>query len=341
MPKRLQPLSIALCFDLSDLSPEDDGIFVLPLIPSGSFVGNDGRNFSNPYPDAIVSAFKNKLPFDIEHSTEIKAAKGEEAPAVGWIESLENRNGTVYGLVKFNDAGKWRLRDKSYKYYSPAFYHDDSGVIYAISSAGLTNKPNLDLPALNRVQETSPPTSKNNQKVNNMKLPLAITLALGLNTEATEEQVVSSITLLKNDKEIALNSANHPSLEKFIPKETHELALNSEKSRADVAEGKLKTIADKESDGLVEKAITEGKIAPANKDMYVSLCRTEAGRTQFESFVKSAPTIVDSKPVKTKVKEGESEALEEHEIAMCRKLNMTHEDFTKSKNRIALNQENK
>lgn len=46
----------------------------------------------------IIEAFRERavsLPVDMEHSTEIKAPNGEPAPAVGWIEDLEDRGGAV------------------------------------------------------------------------------------------------------------------------------------------------------------------------------------------------------------------------------------------------------
>ena len=66
---------------------------------------------------------------------------------------------------------------------------------------------------------------------------------------------------------MALNRAENPDLTKFIPVETHQLALN----RAESAESKLNDIAIKESEALVDSAIEAGKVAPANREMYLAL----------------------------------------------------------------------
>ena len=147
---------------------------------------------------------------------------------------------------------------------------------------------------------------------------------------ATEQDAVTAIGALKSAEQIALNRANQPDLTKFVPKETYEVALN----RATTAESAIKAVQDKETEGLVDAAIAAGKVAPANKEMYVALCRTEGGREQFEKFAESAPKIVGATPTKTPVQQQEG-ALEEHEIAMCRKLQISEGDFLKSK--LALN----
>ncbi|ASX26708.1 hypothetical protein [Candidatus Williamhamiltonella defendens] len=59
-----------------------------------------------------------------------------------------------------------------------------------------------------------------------MNLPLALFTALGLSAQATEAQAVSAIHQMKTDKDKALNSVSHPSLEKFVPRTDHDAALN-------------------------------------------------------------------------------------------------------------------
>ena len=312
---------LAMCFNLSksviDALGEEEGANTvwLPMIPAGEAKGRDGRMWSNTNPDAIVEAFNVKLPFDIEHSTELLGPQGKEADACGWIVALENREGEIWAQVEWNYLGRYKITDKLYLYYSPAFSYDQQGVITSMSSAGLTNKPNFYVPALNRQEEQ------------NMKLPQLIAAALGLAADATEEQGVIAINSLKSENEIALNRANTPDLNKFIPIETHNVALN----RANTAEGQLKEIEDQKVDGLVQTAIDEGKIAPANKDMFISMCRAEGGVEQFKAFVKTAPAIATNSQVKVPKDESGNAQLEDHEIAMCRKTGMSEEVFLKTK----------
>ncbi|AVI67225.1 peptidase [Shewanella sp. WE21] len=308
----------ALCFNMMALEANAPGIW-LPMIPAGNFTGIDGRSWMNPNPDAVVASFTKKRPFDVEHATHIKAPKGEEAPASGWITQVENRAGEIWGFVKWNAEGRELIEEEKYAFYSPAFAHDpDTGVIYSLESAGLTNSPNLNVPALNR-QEDDP-----------MKLPKLLTDLLGLAEDASAEQAVVAINAIKQAETIALNRSNTPDLNKFIPIETHQVALN----RATTAETALKTIADKEVDALVQTAIDAGKVAPANKDMFVGMCRTEGGIEQFKNFVGSAPAIATNAQKKLPVDTNGVAALEEHEIAMCRKMGVSKEDFLAAKQQM-------
>ena len=103
----------ALCFQMPQFVQgveTDSDVQWLPMIPAGTAEGRDGRKWFNNNPDAIVAAFESKLPFDIEHSTEIKGPKGEDADAYGWIIQLENRNGEIWAGVEWNDNGVYKIK---------------------------------------------------------------------------------------------------------------------------------------------------------------------------------------------------------------------------------------
>lgn len=313
-----QTVFTALCFQMPSLVSPDDSQAVdelwLPMIPAGTFAGKDGRTWVNNKPDVVVAALTQKIPFDIEHSTHIHGPAGNPAPASGWIVALKNDNGQILGRVEFNSKGQALIQGKEYAFYSPAFSFDQYGHVLAMRSAGLTNEPNLDLPSLNR------------KKDNKMPIPKILAAALSLSEAATEEEAVTVIQTLKTSEQTALNRAKQPDLTEFIPVATHNVALN----RATTAEAALMVIQDKEVEGIVDAAIVDGKIAPANKDMFVAMCRAEGGREQFTKFVESAPKIVSTTP--TKINSGQQgNQLEEHEVAMCRKLHISEEDFLKSK----------
>lgn len=300
---------LALCFDLSRQEVRDEKVW-LPLIPAGVFSGLDGRTWNNSNPDAIVAAFTRKRPFDVEHATHILGPKGKPAPAYGWIEALENIDGEVWGMVEWNEDGQRVLGAKSYAFYSPSFTYDANGVVKRITSAALTNDPNLDqLPALNR--EETP-----------MLLPVELTQALGLGADADTASALTAINTLKADHQLAMNRANAgPDLTKFVPKETHEMALN----RAQTSEAKLAEYQERELSALVDDAIKAGKVAPANREMYLGLCRSDSGRQQFVAFIESAPVIASSDPAKGG--KPDKPQLEEHELAMCRKLGIKQDEY--------------
>lgn len=313
----------ALCFNLSNTaSPE--GLW-LPMIPAGNFSGIDKRSWNNSNPDSIVAAFSQKLPFDVEHSTHLKAPNGDPAPAVGWITQLQNRDGEIWGKVEWNSEGHELIEEKKYAFYSPAFNFDGSGNVYSLESSGLTNQPNLNVPALNRREEED------------MKFSKEIIEALALKPEATASEVLTAINSIKSEKQIALNSAQQPDLTKFVPKDTYSIALN----RAETAEKIVKAADDAAIEALVDSAIADGKIAPANKDMFVGMCRAEGGKENFSAFVATAAAVVTDKEDK-KPSLATNSKLDKEELALCRKMNLTAEEFLKSKESIAAyNEQNK
>lgn len=128
------------------------------LIPAGEVIGRDGRRWVNNSPGGIIQAFVANgidLPVDIEHSTELKAPKGEIAPAVGWVRELKEFGGAIWGRIEWNETGRQMVATKSYRYLSPVIrYGKTQGEIVALTSVALTNRPNMDLPALNHLGAT-------------------------------------------------------------------------------------------------------------------------------------------------------------------------------------------
>lgn len=309
------PELLALCFELPELV--DDALPEwLPMIPGGAFTGRDGRSWVNDNPAAVLTAsFKYpKLPIDVEHATEIKGPKGEEAPAYAWIDALRiNDDGGIDAHVVWTPDGESLIRGKKYIYYSPAFFNNAAGQVTRLSSVGLTNKPNLYLPALN---------SENNE----MTVPVQIVTVLGLAATASVDDAVAAIQQIKTSETVALNRAQNPDLTKFIPVETHQLVLN----RAEAAENKLKTLDDQTAEKLVDDAVAAGKVAPANRVMYLALCRSEDGRKQFSEFVKTAPALVNADPSKGKENTDKTK-LSDDELAMCRAMGITEAEFLAAK----------
>ena len=303
----------------------------LELIPAGEFSGLDGRSWSNTFPDTVIArtrAVGRDIPIDIEHATELKAPKGESAPAQGWIrlDDLEVLDGAIWGTVEWNNSGRALLGDKAYRYYSPAFLFDDQGEVRSIKSVGLTNTQNLSqLPALNHESTNQPQGG-----ADDMSLPAAIRQALGLREDANEADAVQAIGTLKTEHQVALNRAENPDLQKFVPAETHELALN----RADTAEKALTEYRTREMEAEVDAAIEARKIAPANKEQYLAMCRQEGGLENFREIVRKSPEIISNdggKGGKKPEADQEQSKLTADELAICRDLGISETEYLAAK----------
>lgn len=130
------------------------------ISPIGHIQGIDGRNFLVPTEIlATLKANQIDLPIEQDHS----------GPAIGWIKnaSLQEKEGSIWGVVEWNEAGRALLKDRAYRYLSPTYLVDPQNKVITISALGLVNKPNILKQALNFIQgvfmsELNQPTSEPN-----------------------------------------------------------------------------------------------------------------------------------------------------------------------------------
>jgi phage I-like protein len=282
----------------------------IAALPAGKIVGRDGRGWINDAPDAVVAAFKTggiDLPIDIEHATELKGPKGEPAPAQGWITGLHNVDGAIHADIAWTEEGARLVSSRAYRYLSPAFMHERAGGrrITKFLSAGLTNKPNLDIPALNAAA-----------KDQDMDMDRAsVCAALGLVAAAADADIMTAINRLKT-----------PDPQKFVPKADLEAALN----RATTAEQKLadRDKAERETKiaVLVDAAVKDGKIAPASKEHYLALCREADGLERVTALLASLPTLTGASGLDKKKPNQDASAdadgLCESNRAVCRQMGL-------------------
>lgn len=291
------------------------------LIPPGQqIIGRDGRRFTNPNPQIIIDQFTANgadLPVDIEHATELKAPHGEPAPAYGWIKEVRlSDTGAIEGLIEWTEQGQAMVDSKQYRYLSPVFYFSkDNLAIIKLTSAGLTNQPNLYLTALNHQQIP---------QEDDMSLKDMAKL-LGLPEDASSDAVLAAT-------QKAVNAANTPSLDKFVPRADfatmEQRALNAERALAQQAQAQF----DAKITTAVDDAIAAGKIAPSSKDYHLAACRVDGGLERFTAFVASAPVLTHA-AINSQVPpaQGNQTTLTPEEKAICSQMGLSEDAFLKSK----------
>lgn len=257
----------------------------IELLPVGPVIeGEDGRRWLLRDPNALVAAFQRReLPMviDWEHASEHRAPHGLDAPAAGWIDKLELRGGAVWGHVDWTERAAQQIRAREYRYLSPVFtYQKTDKAIVALTSAGLTNQPNLTLTALNHQESPL------------MSVPEALWAALNLPATATEQDALNALAALRTDLATARNRAGQPPLDKFVPRADYDQAL----ARATNAETKLaeaeQTQRQAQIDALIEKALQARQIVPATESYYRAMCQLENGLAEFEKFIAKAPPVI-------------------------------------------------
>lgn len=288
---------------------------VVQLIPAGRDIkGYDGRTFVNSDPQALVAAFlandSRELPIDFEHATELLAPNGMQAPAAGWITALEAReDGSIWATVSWNKSGREALAGKEYKYLSPVFLTDGEKNILELLSAGLTNRPNLKMQALNR-QET--PKEKPIMK--------SLLKALGLEETAAEADALVALN--------ALQTKSSPSLDKFVPRAEFDVVMNRAKTAEAAIETAKQSAMNAQVDVVINEALRSGKISPATKDFYVDYCKQEGGLAKFEQFLAVVAPVVTPGATSTNAQAKPSKgALSQAEIEMCSVMAISHEAY--------------
>lgn len=278
--------------------------------------------------------------FDYEHQT----LTGNEAPASGWIKELADRGDDgIWGRVEWTDHARQLLANREYRYHSPVVLvrKDDGRAVY-LHSAALTNTPaingleplvaslrqitlkgdpNMDwleylksvlqLPAdaeWNQVIQTVQNLStQTNTAVSANKAVLQL---LDLPDTATPDQVSGKIMSLKNPGGM-------------VPITEH-LKVQGERDAA------VKSLAERDAGDLVEKALSVGKIAPAQKEWATTYALKDPGG--FKSFIELSPPVV---PVgedisgTTPANKTPGGKLDETQVSVNNMLGITAEEFTK------------
>lgn len=206
--KRL-PLAVALAACSYSLgSVADDNTIWLQVTPAGHFKPADGRETKVPswhINQAIATkvierfhATKTKRVVDYEHQTLRKEENGQPAPAAGWYQDLQWREGEgLFAKVQLTSRAAQYIADGEYQYFSPVFlYHPTTGDVLDVQMGALTNAPAID-----GMQELSlraaasfgffDDTSEENP-VN--PLLRGLIAALGLAENTTEEQAVAALS---------------------------------------------------------------------------------------------------------------------------------------------------
>lgn len=301
----------------------------IPLIPAGDYViGRDGRRWTKRNIEAIVLRSNNDLPqhiIDENHSTDLKAPKGESSPAMGWFNNIHAReDGSVWADAVWTELGKTALENREYRYISPVFKVGADGEIEQILRAALTNSPNLELPALNstRAEPADNPAKEN-------KMNKEICAALGLSETATENEVLASINALKTQA----NSAKPVDLTAYAPRaDLAQMEQRAVAAETALQERNAQDLKNKAT-AAVEKAIADRKIAPASKDAYIAMCATEDGFSNFTKIMESSPAII---PSGTSVPQGNPPESSEVELnaedeRFCKAMGYSKEEWAKIK----------
>lgn len=269
-------------------------------------------------------AGENGLPIDVDHAPEKKG----ETEAAGWILELDQRGQELYAKVEWNSLGKELIADKRYKFISPSYAHDykdegGKGHGTALVGVALTNRPFLSMAAVSLSKDLGfeitledkssgddpkkcsecdkamgddakggkcAACAKKNldSSYSPTQMPTLldkITTALSLSTETSEDAIVTKVT------ELLAQADKAPKDGQVVLDATKVEELT--RSSADGTKA-LEALSDMKFETAFDKALSEGRMAPAMKDTVKVLYKADA--TAALKLLAEAGKIVPTDP---------------------------------------------
>ena len=157
----------------------------------------------------VLSGNSAGFPVYIGHP-DLPGSKDTDKRSWGWITDIVPEESGIRFPVKMSEPGAELIANAHFKFYSPLWWHKPLGKgrvrPVALKSMGLTNDPNIPVPALANEAEgedpedlndpTDPTDLSQSENQNDEPMNPAILAALGLEDGATPESVLAKITEL-------------------------------------------------------------------------------------------------------------------------------------------------
>ena len=283
------------------------------LVPYGEFPHKMGlQKFDRAAADEMVAAHNSALsrlarwargekttyPVYVGHP-DLPGSKDTDKRAYGWIEEMAAENDGLRLTVKWSEAGRELVENAHFKFYSPLWWTRKlkTGGIrpVGLKSMGLTNDPNIPVPALANERETEDLETEDgrqeesqNAEPNENEEPMKpeILAALGLEEGATPEEVLAKITELSTAANKAEADAETLKAEKLKAEaaETALAAANETITTLETAKTDAETLATAANEKIttlegalqiaanyaVQVAVTTGRLTPAEAESKVT-----------------------------------------------------------------------
>lgn len=362
MKTKRTPLAVALAacsFVLG--APAADNTIWVQVTPAGHFLPADGREIKVPswhinqaVASQVIQRFqqrKNKRVVDYEHQTLLKEENGQPAPAAGWLQALEWREGAgLFAQVQLTARAAQYIAEGEYQYFSPVFlYHPTTGDVLDVQMGALTNAPAIDgMQELSLRAAASFGCFETSEETPVNKLHLAVLAALCLPQTTTEDQAVAALSahtdnlrkLLgldeKADGEAVLaactglkaKAATSVDPSQFVP-----LSV-VEGLKADMAAltARLGERDEKDLDSQIQGALEDGRLHKTMEEWARDLGKSN--RAALTAYLDKAQPIAALTSSQTQGKApvaDEKTGLTQDELAVCSAMGLTADQFKAAK----------
>lgn len=305
----------------------------IQLLPIGDIVGRDKRHFRLSNPESVILETrlymkKTEGLIDYNHQSEYSKQNGQPAPAAGWMTDFYVADDYLWAKVDWTDKAAEYIKNREFRYISPVFYHTKDGEIISIVSAGLTNTPNLELKALNQIEENeemdketkalcqalgTPDEKQALDRVTALQVAEKALneIAAALSCDPTKEAVLKAVNETKADP------AKFIALDKFVELSKDMAALKAERQ----AEKAL---------NAVESAVKDGRLPPALKENAQAVYE-KMGEVAFNELISKMPGVSGVAVPSAQPAPTTATGLSEEEKAMCQAMGITEEIYKKGR----------
>ena len=301
-----------------------------------------GFDFTAEDADAVIANFHDRgkdLVVDYDHAT----LSGGEAPASGWITSLEKGDDGLYAVADWTPKAAERLKNREYRYHSPVIFFDaKTGHPSALHSVALTNHPSMHgYPALAADDDdfsNIDPTTQKQQENSMNKTLLALASALGIAVEFTDGKEDEAKTAAKISEKITELMTAKAQGDAFLEAQgaktfddiTGKIAGMKPAADFEKLQAELNALKSKD---LVAKAFNDGKLVEAQR----AWAEDYAARNPegFKAFCDNAPKIAPGPattvPATNPPKTEQPAAFTDADLAIMARLGVKKEDLTDNK----------
>ena len=266
----------------------------IKLTPKGAAKTRDGRTFTFD-PARLAARFKADgvdIAVDLNHSTVLLGGKGEKPDIMGYVKAVEARDDGVWGRIDWLDPIDAKKQIRSHRYVSPSIHPDEHGDVKWLHSIGLVPAPALgNMGALAHAHPQQDVTMKK------------IAQALGLADDATEDACVAAIGVRPALKPLAA-AAGLPDTADAAQLLSAVTSLRAGgNGLVTELQGKVttlsaevnatrKTMRDRDVAELLDGALRDKKIVPAQRASYVAMCATDDGIANVRQLLAATPALL-------------------------------------------------
>jgi phage I-like protein len=335
------PLTLAMALPLPPVTGGAAPDWVR-IFPKGKTDAIDGRVFELDDMAGVIARSlgpDQMLMVDYDHVTDLQPT-GAINPAAGWITALDAREDGLYARIDWSDAGRAAVAGKAYRFVSPVFLNDKQGRVVQVLRLSLTNTPAM--PMLTLATRQQPHTHTHTKdKDETMDFLEKLRAALKLADDADHALVLTTCsalvdTMAKVAAEVGADDAAGDALVKEVASLKAKGEAGARETAAiDTLQKEIASLrterAQEKANTAVDKAVTEGKLTPAQKEWALSYCVRDPNG--FSDFIDKQPVVLASGKVDALAGDpaAGSKTLDAVEKQVCAALGLSEEEFMKAR----------